>query len=214
MPHVIFDWNGTLLDDIRLFVECAVLTGQELGWWPPLTLDYYRRHFTRDWQRFYGGLAQRELSAKEIEEIDVVWHKHYETLRPTAGLFDDSRKVLEDLSSRAIPCSLLSLYHHQQLVPLVEQLGLSGFFSRIDGRTDSEMAQSKAEHLNQHLKQLQLDNNRAQVVMIGDNADDGNAARLNGIRAILVTTGEHPRERLVETGWPVVDSLSQANLLI
>ncbi|MET8541662.1 HAD hydrolase-like protein, partial [Kitasatospora sp. NPDC004799] len=105
--------------------------------------------------------------------------------------------------------SLLSMYEHDRLVPLVDTFGLTGGFLRVDGRSGPSGGQ-KAEHLARHLAALGERVDPARTVLIGDAADDALAALGAGAHAVLYTGGSHTREKLEPVGVPVVDSLAEA----
>jgi phosphoglycolate phosphatase-like HAD superfamily hydrolase len=104
--------------------------------------------------------------------------------------------------------SILSMYVHEELVPLVQGFGIEPHFIRVDGRTGPSGG-SKAEHMVRHLASL---NGVApeRTVVIGDAADDAVAALHVGARAVLYTGGSHSRVSLEAVGVPVVDTLEEA----
>ena len=73
MQHVVWDWNGTLFDDLTV-VLAAVNRGVEPFGVPPVTLDHYRDHYTRPVKRFYDDLIGRELTRSEWEDLDNRFH--------------------------------------------------------------------------------------------------------------------------------------------
>jgi phosphoglycolate phosphatase-like HAD superfamily hydrolase len=105
--------------------------------------------------------------------------------------------------------SILSMYGHQELLPLVRGLGIETHFIRVDGRTGPSGG-SKAEHMVRHLGALAGTVNPERTVVIGDAADDAVAARHAGARAVLYTGGSHSRASLEAAGVPVVDTLREA----
>jgi phosphoglycolate phosphatase len=90
---------------------------------------------------------------------------------------------------------------------LVEQLGLTSYFSRIDGNY-SPAAVGKAGALHQHLDALEL--SAGVVVMIGDSVDDGLAATAAGCRCVLIDSGHTTPAALAESGWPIATDLLDA----
>lgn len=207
--HAVFDWNGTLFDDIGLVLRCDSAVGDRLQLWPAVTLDFYRRNSSRDWRRYYSRLAGVEITEAQARQIDLLWHEYYVDHRHEYTLFADAMIVLSKLQSHGISCSILSMHPHKELMALIERFSLEPYFTAIAGRHAFEGGKSKTERLKLHLEQL-----RAQgfddFVMIGDNVDDGLAARHAGISAMMVSTGEQNAERLQEASWPVFDSLSDA----
>lgn len=105
--------------------------------------------------------------------------------------------------------SLLSMYVHEELVPLVRGFGIEAHFLRVEGRTGPSGG-SKAAHMVRHLGALSGVVEPARTVVIGDAADDAVAAREVGARAVLYTGGSHSRASLEQVGVPVVDTLAEA----
>jgi len=99
------------------------------------------------------------------------------------------------------------MWRHQDLVPLVERLGIGRFFVRVDGlRVPGGGA--KTEHLVEHL--AALDVAAPAALLVGDSLDDLAAARAVGAHCVLYDGGSHHRDALEATGVPVVDTLTAA----
>ncbi|HEX5994354.1 MAG TPA: HAD-IA family hydrolase [Jiangellales bacterium] len=104
--------------------------------------------------------------------------------------------------------SLLSMYPHDRLVPLVTAAAI--VFSRVDGMTHSG-PDRKAPHLRRHLRRQHAVPER--TVLIGDSVDDVLAAQECGTRYLIYHSGDdalHARDHFVELGVPVVASLRAA----
>ncbi|CAL9590758.1 Phosphoglycolate phosphatase [Actinosynnema sp. ALI-1.44] len=208
LKHVVWDWNGTLLDDTHAVLHAVNRVCGRYGR-AALTLDEWRAVFSRPLIACYEGLLGRALSEQDWADIDLVYHVEYRALLDTCGLATGVPDLLRTWSGTQ---SLLSMWFHDELVPLVERLGLAGLFTRVDGLRVDVGGGSKAEHLAEHLAHQGLD--PRDVVLIGDVVDDAEAARHVGARAVLVTTGVGERRRLEATGMPVVDSIPEALALI
>ncbi|CAM5684107.1 Phosphoglycolate phosphatase-like HAD superfamily hydrolase OS=Streptomyces griseomycini OX=66895 GN=FHS37_007630 PE=4 SV=1 [Streptomyces griseomycini] len=124
------------------------------------------------------------------------------------GLAEGVVELLAGWSSAGRSQSILSMYGHEDLVPLVRGFGIESHFVRVDGRTGPSGG-SKAEHMVRHLGAL-TGVDPARTVVIGDAADDALAARHVGARAVLYTGGSHGRASLEAVGVPVVDTLAEA----
>jgi beta-phosphoglucomutase-like phosphatase (HAD superfamily) len=57
--HVIWDWNGTLLDDVGAVVEATTVAFRQAGIDVAVTGETYRRSFTRPILRTAVGTADR-----------------------------------------------------------------------------------------------------------------------------------------------------------
>jgi phosphoglycolate phosphatase-like HAD superfamily hydrolase len=208
MTHVVWDWNGTLFDDIEAVVAATseIFAPYGLG---PFGVDDFRAFYTRPIWVAYERLLGRTLADGEWERLDGAWHDSYLRLMERCGLAADARPTIDLLTAAGHSQSLLSMWRHEQLVPAVKRLGLADAFRRVDGLKLPEQAGGpKAGLLERHL--LGLDVAASDVLMIGDSADDAIAAQQAGARAVLYAGGMTGRADLELLGVPVVNRLADA----
>jgi phosphoglycolate phosphatase-like HAD superfamily hydrolase len=208
MRRVVWDWNGTLFDDLHVILDAVNLGLEPLGL-GPIDLDDYRTHYTRPVKLFYDRLAGRDMTEVEWHAIDRRFHDGYRELMRQARPTHDAIPALDLVRTAGIPQSLLSMFPHPDLVPLVSHLGLAGYFDRIDGLRGAP-GDTKAAYLEQHLSALIGDTAPVDVLVIGDTPDDAVAAGHVGAGCVLYNNGSHHREELESVGVPVVDSLVAA----
>ncbi|WP_461076210.1 HAD family hydrolase [Streptomyces deserti] len=205
--HIVWDWNGTLFHDIDAIIGATNAAFAELGL-RPLTLEQYRELYCVPVPKFYERLMGRLPTDAEWELMDDIFHRYYAEHRVTCGLTEGATELLTEWRSAGRSQSILSMYVHDELVPLVRGFGIEAHFIRVDGRTGPSGG-SKAEHMVRHFGALTgVDPER--TVVIGDAADDAVAARYVGARAVLYTGGSHSRASLEAVGVPVVDTLEDA----
>ncbi|MFC9116426.1 HAD family hydrolase [Streptomyces sp. NPDC057092] len=206
--HIVWDWNGTLFHDVDAVIGATNAAFAELGL-APITLERYRELYCVPVPKFYERLMGRLPSETEWELMDAAFHRHYTDHRVRCGLADGVEDLLRTWASAGRSQSILSMYGHDDLVPLVRDFGIASHFIRVDGRTGPSGG-SKAEHMVRHLSALGDVVDPRRTVVIGDAADDALAARHVGARAVLYTGGSHGRASLEAVGVPVVDTLSEA----
>ncbi|SFS67544.1 HAD family hydrolase [Saccharopolyspora flava] len=209
--HIVWDWNGTLLDDNHAVVSavnevCTAFDREHID------IDEWRSLYERPLSKCYEQLLRRELDDQDWARIDVLYHDNYRGLLDTCGMAEGVPHALDDWAAAGGSQSLLSMWFHDELVDLVTARGLHERFARMDGLRSSIGGGSKAAHLREHLRAQQLD--PAEVVLIGDVLDDAHAADEAGARCVLVTTGVMDRAKLETAGHPVVDSIPQALALL
>ncbi|MBV7669075.1 haloacid dehalogenase-like hydrolase [Streptomyces halstedii] len=207
--HLVWDWNGTLLDDIGAVVGATNAAFAEVDL-PPLTLERYRETYCVPIPRFYERLLGRLPTDAEWERMDGLFHRHYTERRAACGLTEGVEELLARWTGAGRSQSLLSMYGHEQLVPTVRGYGIEPHFVRVDGRTGPSGG-SKALHMERHFAELEGDGvDPERSVVIGDAVDDAVAAAHVGARAVLYTGGSHSRDSLEAVGVPVVDTLAEA----
>ncbi|MFC1407470.1 MULTISPECIES: HAD family hydrolase [Streptacidiphilus] len=205
--HIVWDWNGTLFDDIEVVVEAsnAAFAAIQLA---PLTVQQYREQYQVPVIGFYEQVMGRTPTAEEWVVMDARFHRHYEALRDGCRLTGGAAEALAGWSGSQ---SLLSMYTHADLVPLVRRLGVERHFIRVDGRAASSGVSGKAEHLVRHLAAIQAEGvDPSRTVLIGDVVDDALAAAHVGAHAVLFSGGSHARSELERVGVPVADTLAEA----
>ncbi|WP_393082322.1 HAD family hydrolase [Streptomyces sp. LN704] len=205
--HIVWDWNGTLFHDNAAIIGATNAAFAELGL-EPITLERYRALYCVPVPKFYERLMGRLPTDAEWEIMDETFHRYYTQQRTACELTAGAATLLAGWRSAGYSQSLLSMYGHDELVPLVRGFGIEPHFVRVDGRTGPSGG-SKAEHMVRHIGALAGVDPRRTVV-IGDAADDAVAALHVGARAVLYTGGSHGRASLEVVGVPVVDSLAEA----
>ena len=211
VSHVVWDWNGTLLDDNQVVLAAVneVCTGfgrVELSW------PEWQAAYARPLRVSYEQILARELDDEEWASVDKLYHERYDALLHTCGLATGVTDALRQWNESGRTQSLLSMWFHTRLTPTVEQFGLAQYFTRIDGLAGEVGGGSKADSLIRHLEAQNL--NPAEVVLIGDVVDDAHAAQSAGTNCILVTTGAMSHSALESTGAPVTNSVPEALRLL
>lgn len=202
--HLVWDWNGTLLDDLSLVVTATNHAFASIGG-PSVDADEHRARFRRPVAEFYAEILGRAVGEEEFGELDRIFHDAYRLGLTSMTLAADAMTAIKTWPGSQ---SLLSMWFHSELVPAVETYGLSGVFARVDGLRTEIGGHLKAGHLASHLDGLGIAG--GQAVLIGDSLDDAAAADSVGGRVVLYTGGFTHPDRLRASGRPVADTLVEA----
>ncbi|WP_329369024.1 haloacid dehalogenase-like hydrolase [Streptomyces sp. NBC_00669] len=205
--HLVWDWNGTLFNDIEAVVGATNASFAELGL-PLITAERYRELYCVPVPLFYERLLGRLPSDEEWAVLDAGFERHYLRLAEQCALAEGAAELLASRQASGLTQSLCSLATPQQLLPFVTAHGISGHFVRIDGRSGAAI-EGKSGQMARHLAALDGLDGRP-VVVIGDALDDAAAAAHVGAFAVLYTGGSHSRASLETAGVPVADSLAEA----
>lgn len=202
--HLVWDWNGTLLDDLSLVVSSTNVAFASVDG-PIVTADEHRRDFRRPVIDYYIGVLGRPVDEAEFARLDKVFHDSYRVGLATCGLTADAWAAMRAWAGTQ---SLLSMWFHDELVPTIETYGLTPMFRRVDGLRGTVGGDLKAGHLARHLAELGVAGES--VVLIGDSVDDAHAAASVGAACVLYTGGFTDPDRLRAVGVPVAETLTEA----
>ena len=210
--HIVWDWNGTLFDDQPLVTSSTNASLRAVGV-STLSADRYQDLYRRPLQAFYFAMVGREFTAQEWELVEGAFSTTYAEGMHACGLTPDALTALDSWAPRSQ--SLLSMYDHDKLIPLVDSFGVGTRLARIDGRPPALDYGPKTKYLAAHLAHLQVAEPElvaAEVALVGDCVDDALAALEVGATAVLYTGGSSSRKNLEAAGLglPVVDSLTEA----
>lgn len=202
---MVWDWNGTLYDDLSLVISC---TGDVLSAYgfPALTFEQYRTAHIHPDIELYSALLGRPVGAAEMARIRVDFESGYQRRMAEARLAADAMAALTAWSAHGTQ-SVLSLSPHEQVVAAVRRLGLYELFARVDGRTRPELGR-KAADLVRHLAALGVE--PGSVLVVGDSRDDVAAAAHVGARCVLYAGGLYSPAMIDGFDVPVADSLAGA----
>lgn len=204
MAHLVWDWNGTLLNDLEPVVEATNAAFALVGG-PVVDAVDHRRDFRRPVVDYYAFVLGRPVDAAEFSRLDRVFHDTYRTRLVDCALADDA---IDAINTWPGTQSLLSMFFHDELVPEITRRGLVDRLARVDGLRAQVGGGHKAEHLIEHLAALDVRGEEA--VLIGDSVDDAHAADEVGAGIVLYTGGFTDPDVLRATGRPVADTLTEA----
>ncbi len=212
MLHIVWDWNGTLLNDVAVVVAAVNDTLATVDH-RPITIEEYGAHYTRPVLLFYERLLGRKVEASEWLGFDAAFHDSYRRRAATAILAPDAREAIAKARRAGMSQSLLSMYWHDELVPQVGRFGLDQFLVRVDGLRGTP-GDRKQEYLEEHLLavdgDLSTNLDPGDVLVVGDALDDADAATALGLNCVLYAGGAYPAAKLKAAGVPVVRSLVEA----
>lgn len=202
---VVWDWNGTLFDDMEACIAVANDMLRERGL--PLIEDvgHYRSLFCFPVIRYYEklGFDFRKESFPAVAEAYV---GKYEAAIKNAKLQAGARELLEGLKARGISQAVVSASGQESLSRQMGPFDIGGYFQACLGIKDN-LAAGKATLADAFLNRQRLD--RRRVLFIGDSVHDFEVAKSCGCRCILVANGHGEEEALKKTGAEVVGSLKE-----
>ena len=198
MKHIIWDFNGTLLNDAQLSVDLDNDVFDQIGV-PRITLEDYRNNMTMPVRDFYSAVGV-DYSVHSYETIARLWLDEFNQKAVGVGLVSGALDAIRYFHSQGRSQSVLSASYEPSLRKQCEALGLTPYMTDISGLED-ESASKKTEIGRRQLRELGLEGR--DVVLIGDMLTDAHLAEDLGADCILVSWGHNDLKRLLSSGLPV-----------
>jgi len=205
--HIIWDWNGTLLDDNWLCVEVmnTLLSSRNL---PLLTLELYREIFDFPVKDYYEKLGF-DFDKESFGIVGMEFMNRYNERQKECRLHEDAVTSLECIAKKGFRQNIMSAREQNELRQETLDLGVIGYFDNVDG-LDDHYAHGKTDVGIRLLKEINVE--KGKILFIGDTCHDAEVAKELGIDCILIPNGHHSEERLLGTGFPIVKSLNDLSV--
>lgn len=206
---LVWDFNGTILDDGRLLVDVNNQMNRERGL-PEISYDFYRNYFDHPPLPFYlrmGYDFKQESYAKVSEEF----LDRYEKYQEKAPLMPHVLEVLTWAKERGIPQIIVSAHEQRRLEAHLHHLGIASYFDHVSGE-NSQIIGGKVERARALARSGQY--NFSNACLIGDTTHDYAAAQAMNCYCILYSGGHQSFSRLRQAGAPIVSDLSQIPALL
>jgi phosphoglycolate phosphatase len=200
--HIIWDWNGTLLNDTWLFVDImnGVLENHNMD---TITVEKYRNIFEFPIENYYIKLGF-DLEKESFQKVGLEFIRAYEKRRYEAKLHPKVNSILSKLMSMKIHHSILSAQHQTLLDDLTKYYNIRKYFTEINGLNDY-YAHSKVDKGLEWMNKTGFDS--SEVLFIGDTNHDFEVAQALGTDCLLISHGHNCHSRLIQTGVPVIHEL-------
>lgn len=201
---IIWDWNGTLLDDVPLNIGIVNTLLQERGLNIIDSVDFYKKEFAFpviDFYRKVGFDLENEDFTLIARQYAFLFNERY----PHAEIFSDAEEILRMIKFSDTEQLIISATEQGYLLKQVEYFELEQYFTDILGVSDV-LGSSKIERAKKWMAEKELDG--SQVLFIGDTVHDYDTAKAIGCDCVLVSRGHCSEERLEKTGCKVYSDLS------
>jgi phosphoglycolate phosphatase len=202
--NIIWDWNGTLLNDLGVCVSSInLLLGKRNI--PLLNVERYLDIFTFPVKDYYVT-AGFNFNDESFEEVAVEFMDHYLRLVRTTGLHTEAKAALSWFKNNGREQIILSAMEHQELVKLVNEHRIGEYFSHIFG-IDDHLANGKLALAETAIQKTGF--KKEETCLIGDTLHDAEVATKLGINCLLIADGHQSESRLKASGYPVIQSLKE-----
>ena len=203
MKTILWDWNGTLLDDVRVSFDCLNEMLEKYHLPPVPTVDDYRAVFGFPVREYYARVG---LGGPVFDEVAPLWMAAYMREEIACPLREGAREALAAFRAAGCRQVILSASKRDNLLGQMERFDILPYFDAVLG-LDHIYATSK-EGIGRAWLMENAD--PADCVMIGDTLHDAQVAAALGCACVLVAGGHQLPETLETAGVPVARDLTDA----
>lgn len=204
LNHIIWDWNGTLLDDAWLCNE-IINKLLEDNYLPKITLDEYKEHFDFPVKKYYENIGF-DFDLISFEKLSDIFISEYNRRKFECKLQKDAERVIKFYYEKNIPQSILSARQHTDLIEDLEHYNLRKYFKFISG-LDNHYAAGKIENGKKLIDKI--GENPKDIIFIGDTTHDFDVAKALKTGRIAVSIGHHSEKKLKKNNVVIYDNLLQ-----
>ncbi len=199
---IIWDWNGTLLDDRHLCVDIMnrLLRQYHL---PGMSLHRYLDIFSFPIRKYYNTLGWHDETVP-FETISTEFIRLYEAEKSSCSLRPFARETLDAFHKMGRRQFILSASKQDSLDEILAHYGLTGLFTAVYGLRD-HYARGKTEIGHNMVSDFHIVPGRS--LFIGDTTHDAEVAGALSIPCILIQDGHNSPDRLRRCACPVFRDL-------
>lgn len=185
---IIWDWNGTLVDDVAVSVDCVndIFTLYNM---PHTTIEEYLSVITPSLEEYYGRYF--DMSRHTMTELLSLFQKYYKQRANQLVLMNGAADALRLLKESGKRQYIVSSFEQSALNDSVKMLGVRDYFDIISGCDDIHCG-SKSERARKIVQ------NSEKAVLIGDSVCDYITATEAGCDCILIASGHQQKSDLLK----------------
>jgi phosphoglycolate phosphatase-like HAD superfamily hydrolase/ADP-ribose pyrophosphatase YjhB (NUDIX family) len=182
--NIIFDWSGTLVDDLPAVLRTTNQVFKTCGL-PALSMDRFRAEFCLPFKDFYT----RFLPGVPMAELERAFHGHFTLEQKSVAELPHARPFLDFCRRQGIRSFVLSTIHQDYYATQTAINGFSQFMERA-----YLAVWDKRAKIAEVLAENQL--SAAETLFVGDMQHDVETAKYAGIYSCGVLTGYNRLEQL------------------
>lgn len=187
MKTLIWDYNGTILDDLDLCLKIENEMLMERHMKAGYTREQYRSLFCFPVIEYYYKLGYT-FEHESYEQISVEFNERYDEGFSSCRLTDGFLEKIAEAEEKGYQNVILSACQEEKLLKQTEQLGIAGYFRERMGM-DNMLAESKVEMAKHWM--IRSGVNPDECMYIGDTLHDMETAEAIGIRNYVLAACGH-----------------------
>jgi phosphoglycolate phosphatase len=206
--YIIWDFNGTLLDDVMTGILSVNTLLRERSLPTIPDVEYYRSIFRFPIIDYYKALGF-DFESEPYEVLAPKWVALYLENVKNAGAYSDVKDTLEYVKKLGMKQTIISASELSMLCDQLSVMGIKDYFEEVLG-LDNIHAGSKLALADDWRER----HPNSKALFIGDTDHDVQTAKALGADCVLVARGHQSKEALSKLGVTVLDDLSGLSEII
>jgi phosphoglycolate phosphatase len=175
--NIIFDWSGTLVDDLPAVLKASNFVLAQAGK-PEMSLETFRAEFSLPFTKFYD----RHTPEVPMPQLETWFHSSFKRVQDSVVELPHARDFLEFCHAKKLRLFLLSTIHNDHFVAQCRVTGFDAFLEKT--YTD---VWDKRKKIHDILAENKLKPD--ETLFIGDMEHDIETAHHGGVHSCAVLTG-------------------------
>lgn len=183
IKNIIFDYNGTLVDDHIISHNLANNILKKLGL-KEISYDTYKKETDHPYMKFW-----EKFTDTPKETLEELYKEELESSEHQVYLVEGTKELLKFCNEKKISLIILSAYEPKKLIQELKQENIYHYFMDIFGGVHDKK-NAIQELINKHKI------NPKETIFIGDSAYDISVGNHAGVISVGASYGYEPVERL------------------
>jgi len=197
---VIFDWDGVVVNTVRMDYDIYKIITKELGKTMPDSIEKFGSITDGRWQTLYKslGIVGEEETMKSVE----LYIKLRKVMEGDVKAYPGIAETFSKLKERGAKIAIISNNYEANIVRLMKRLVLDKYIDLIIPYHHERKMKPEPDQILKCMEKFSA--GPEETVFVGDMEVDILAGKAAGVKTIAVTYGWHKRERLEKFGPDVV----------
>ncbi len=209
MKYILWDFNGTIIDDTQLCFDIEIKMLKDRNMYHDYDLKWYRDHFRFPVIDYYYDLGYT-FEKEDFHDISIEFNDIYNKEFNTIPLMDGFIEKIEEAIAKGYRNIIISASMQDNLIRQCKALGIDKYFDELIG-IDNLHAGSKIDRALEWMNKSKIDAKMCKY--IGDTDHDREVAIALGIEDyILIACGHQSYEVLEKSTNKICHRLYEVEL--
>ena len=188
MKILFCDWNGTLIDDTKIWEESMGALFHLHGKEPPTIGQYFSELETGDYLEAY---RHRGIETSR-EKLNAMYEAEYKKRAHVAALYPEAKETLQFLFEQRVVLALITVQPQAIALPMLEKFNIDSLFRHLVFH-----ALDKKTHISRIIAKEKI--HPHECYFVGDAPSDMCHAKAAGVNAVAFLNGHVPQELMRAT---------------